>query len=32
MTYTDNELREPLKQRIKAGSKGGDPGQWSALC
>ena len=30
MTYTNNELRERLKARIKAGSKGGDPGEWSA--
>lgn len=30
MAYTNNELRERLKARIKAGSKGGKPGQWSA--
>jgi hypothetical protein len=30
MAYTNNELRERLKERIKAGSKGGDPGEWSA--
>jgi len=29
-TYTKPELRERLKQKIKAGSKGGKPGQWSA--
>lgn len=28
--YTKPELRERLKQRIMAGSKGGAPGQWSA--
>jgi hypothetical protein len=28
--YTDNELRERLKRKIMAGSKGGKPGQWSA--
>jgi hypothetical protein len=30
MAYTKPELRERLKARIKAGSKGGRPGQWSA--
>jgi hypothetical protein len=30
MAYTKPELRERLKDRIKAGSKGGKPGQWSA--
>jgi len=30
MTYTKPELRERLKKRIMAGSKGGKPGQWSA--
>ena len=30
MAYTKPELRERLKNRIKAGSKGGKPGQWSA--
>ncbi len=29
-TYTDPTLREKLKQQIKAGDKGGAPGQWSA--
>ena len=28
--YTDPELRERLKEEIKAGSRGGRPGQWSA--
>ncbi|NDE04720.1 MAG: hypothetical protein EB003_08745, partial [Flavobacteriia bacterium] len=28
--YTKPELRERIKQRIMAGSKGGAPGQWSA--
>ena len=28
--YTKPEMRERLKNRIKAGSKGGKPGQWSA--
>lgn len=28
--YTDAALRERLKRRIMAGSKGGSPGQWSA--
>lgn len=30
MAYTKPELRERLKARIKAGSKGGKPGEWSA--
>lgn len=30
MNYTKPELRERLKKRIMAGSKGGRPGQWSA--
>ena len=29
-TWTDPELRERLKEQIKAGGKGGKPGQWSA--
>ena len=28
--YTDSALRERLKEAIKAGDKGGKPGQWSA--
>jgi hypothetical protein len=28
--YTDPQLREKLKEEIKAGDKGGKPGQWSA--
>ena len=28
--YTKPELREKLKDQIKAGDKGGKPGQWSA--
>ena len=28
--YTKPGVRERLKNRIKAGSKGGKPGQWSA--
>lgn len=28
--YTDPELRERLKERIRAGTKGGRAGQWSA--
>ena len=28
--YTKPELRERIKDRIIAGSKGGKPGQWSA--
>jgi len=30
LNYTKPELRERLKSRIMAGSKGGKPGQWSA--
>jgi hypothetical protein len=30
MAYTKPEMRERIKNRIKAGSKGGKPGQWSA--
>ncbi len=30
MSYTKPELRERLKNEIKAGSKGGRSGQWSA--
>lgn len=30
MTYTKPELRERIKKRVMAGSKGGKPGQWSA--
>ena len=30
MSYTKPELRERIKNRIMAGSKGGKPGQWSA--
>lgn len=30
MNYTKPDLRESLKNKIKAGSKGGDPGEWSA--
>jgi hypothetical protein len=29
-TYTEPELRERLKQEIRAGDRGGKPGQWSA--
>ena len=29
-TWTEPELRERLKEQIKAGDKGGRPGQWSA--
>ena len=29
-TYTEPELRERLKEQIRAGDKGGRPGQWSA--
>ena len=29
-TYTEPELRDRLKEQIKAGDKGGKPGQWSA--
>ena len=28
--YTKPELRESIKKRVMAGSKGGKPGQWSA--
>jgi hypothetical protein len=30
LNYTKPELRERIKNRIMAGSKGGKPGQWSA--
>ena len=30
MAYTKAGLRERLKNQIMAGSKGGNPGQWSA--
>ena len=30
MAYTKTSLRERLKNQIMAGSKGGNPGQWSA--
>jgi hypothetical protein len=30
MAYTKPELRERIKNRIMAGSRGGKPGQWSA--
>jgi hypothetical protein len=30
MAYTNPALRERLKKKIMAGSKGGDPGEWSA--
>jgi len=30
MAYTNPAKREALKKRIMAGSKGGNPGQWSA--
>jgi len=30
MAYTNPVLRERLKKKIMAGSKGGDPGEWSA--
>lgn len=30
MGYTNPQLRERIKNRILAGSKGGKPGQWSA--
>jgi hypothetical protein len=30
MEYTKPELREKLKAKIMASSKGGDPGEWSA--
>ena len=29
-TYTEPELRERLKEQIRAGDRGGKPGQWSA--
>lgn len=29
-TYTDPALRDRLKKKVMAGSKGGQPGQWSA--
>jgi len=28
--YTQPRLRETLFKKIKAGTKGGDPGEWSA--
>lgn len=28
--YTKPEMRKQLFNKIKAGSKGGDPGEWSA--
>jgi len=28
--YTDPDLREEIKEEVKAGDKGGKPGQWSA--
>ena len=30
MTYSKPELRKKIVARVKAGSKGGNPGQWSA--
>lgn len=30
MAYTDNALRERIKKRVMAGTKGGKAGQWSA--
>jgi hypothetical protein len=30
MAYTKPEVRERIKNKIMAGSKGGDPGEWSA--
>ncbi len=30
MAYTNSALRERLKNKIMAGSRGGDPGEWSA--
>lgn len=30
MSYTKPKLRESIKKRVMAGSKGGKPGQWSA--
>lgn len=29
--YTDPELRERIKRKLKASSKGGRPGEWSAI-
>jgi hypothetical protein len=29
-TYTKPKMREALFKQIKAGTKGGDPGEWSA--
>lgn len=29
--YTQPTLRKNLYKKIKAGSKGGDPGEWSAI-
>jgi len=28
--YTDPDLRDEIKEEVKAGDKGGKPGQWSA--
>lgn len=28
--YTDPELRDKVKEELKASDKGGEPGQWSA--
>ena len=30
--YTKPTMRKALFRRIKAGGKGGNPGQWSAVC
>lgn len=30
MAYTNTKLRNEIKMRVMAGSKGGKPGQWSA--
>lgn len=30
MAYTDTALRERIKKRVMAGTKGGKPGEWSA--
>jgi hypothetical protein len=30
MAYTNSAMRERIKNRVMAGSKGGKPGQWSA--